>query len=108
MTADEFNVLVEQFFDRIRNTLLSKGQEYADDNNRFRNFMHVAASRRTTQADALMGLVQKQIVSLEDMAQGLLPVTRYLVDEKIGDVVNYMLLLYGIWSEQLNKEEKIN
>lgn len=99
MNAEEFDTFLEETFERIRLVLASKGNEYVanDAKSRFHNFDISAAFKSESSEQALWGFVTKQLVSLSDMVK--CDSTSYpidLWDEKLGDVINYMILLRGI------------
>lgn len=45
-------------------------------------------------------------MSVIDIAEGTLPATSATVDEKIGDSINYFILLEAIFKEQEEQEEQ--
>lgn len=95
MLSDDFNNIIDARIKIIRKTLQKKGAEYASTLDRLSNFKQAAALRQTTPLDALGGMVAKQIVSIFDMILTFTPSEpNYLLwDEKITDVINYMILL---------------
>lgn len=116
MTADQFDVILNQRLDKIRETLASKGSEYASPSDRLHNFKRAAAIRGITPAKALEGMWTKHLVSVLDMidddartrlvmcsgVQG--GVTRTRIDEKIGDAINYLILLEAVLIERIALE----
>lgn len=112
MNGQDFNTLLEERMNKIRATLASKASEYASDKDRLHNFKRAAALRRKSPAEALVGMVTKQIVSVLDMVDAIedgyqrnmlkRPCEQFppeYIDEKIGDVINYMILLEAILKE---------
>lgn len=107
MNAQEFNDLLDDTLDRIREGLRSKGEEYvpADELSRFHNFETAAAFNRSSSEEELWGFVTKHLVSLADMVKGEATAHSLAVwDEKIGDSLNYFTLLRGIVHEKHAKD----
>ena len=77
-----------------------KGKEYADDEDRFRNFRNAGKLKNETPEKALQGMHAKHIVSMNDIVdniekKGIYP-SKALLEEKIGDAINYYILLEGL------------
>lgn len=103
MTLDEFDVVVERRVALIRETLLVKGREYARDGDRLSNFKNGAALLRCSPERALLGYVAKQAVSVVDYVRDLetgVARTPEEWDEKIGDCINYLILLEAVLEER--------
>lgn len=109
MNAEEFDKFLNETLERTRNVLQSKGDEYVpgDTVSRFHNFEKTALFKDESPEEALWGFVSKQLVSLSDMVKTVTPGEGALYgapavyplpvwDEKLGDVINYMILLRGI------------
>jgi len=45
---------------------------------------------------ALWGMAKKHLVSVTDLIHGRAEVTPERIDEKIGDMINYLILLEGL------------
>jgi hypothetical protein len=107
MDNKTFENFVEDRIALIRKVLKSKGKEYSPHTDRLHNFRRAATLRKTTPEDALLGMKVKHTVSIEDIVenvkQGKLP-TIELLAEKIGDEINYWIILEIIIKEKiLNK-----
>jgi hypothetical protein len=115
MNNQEFNRLVKNQCESINKVLSAKAGEYASDTDRLHNFKSAARKLDTTPQVALNGMDMKHYVSIQDMILNGLPATllnikslpekraaciKY-IDEKIGDHINYMILLKAILMEQL-------
>lgn len=102
MTSKEFDTILTRRLSATRAVLASKAKEYAGPEDRLHNFKHAAAMLRTTPAKALAGMMSKHLVSVLDIvsadAAGRSP-TRATLDEKIGDAVNYLILLEAVLTE---------
>ena len=99
MNTDQFNEIVEQRIEAIRSVLGSKAKEYAIGD-RLYNFKRAAEILRCTPQKALAGMFMKHLVSVLDLIEGSVEPTEYLVNEKIGDAINYLILLEAILKEQ--------
>jgi len=102
MTVDEFDAVVERRLDLIRKTLVVKGREYMWGGDRLSNFVNGAKLLRCTPERALLGYLAKQAVSVVDFvhdAEAGVQRTQAEWDEKIGDCVNYLILLEAIAAE---------
>lgn len=107
MDNQEFNEILDQQLLQTKNTLTNKADEYARGKDRLSNFKKISAMMGVTNPHALLGLVMKHIVALVDFvndldAEILQPQDRW--DEKIGDIIAYMILLKALVSE-LRKEQ---
>lgn len=103
MTHKEFNELIEKRVETICHTLASKSEEYATKNDRFHNFNVAAIMNDTTPERALMGMMVKHLVSVFDLANGIGEITEEKIEEKIGDSINYLILLEGLLKDKLAK-----
>lgn len=96
MNSAEFDKLLDIRLALIKSSLKSKGTEYAPDDNKLHNFDRAAVLRKSTPEDVLMGMKVKHTVSLEDILEqienGFRPPIE-LIEEKIGDEINYWLIL---------------
>jgi hypothetical protein len=95
MTEEEFNALVDRRLDLIREVLITKGKEYRRNNDPLHNFNVASRINNTTREKALWGFALKHYVSfldmLDDIEKNKLPKREY-VEEKIGDLINYLVL----------------
>lgn len=92
---------------RTNDTLSAKGKEYAGPTDRLHNFKQAAHMSRVTQAEALGGMMVKHTVSIYDMIDrgDVTAFTREQWQEKIGDHINYLILLNAIVEEELPAPE---
>lgn len=105
MTNEEFQIIVEQQLQTIKEILIAKADEYARGD-RLSNFKRIAVFRNVPPEDALFALVSKHIVALNDFIKDLdtdivQPIERW--DEKINDIINYMILLKALIRERVGK-----
>ena len=105
MNSKDFSNVSAVRINDCMETLGLKAGEYATDEDRLRNFKLAAALERCTPERALLGMWTKHLVSVIDIIEGIdqgKPIDRKLWDEKIGDSINYHLLLNGLVIERLN------
>ena len=109
MKREEFTNRVEKRIDLIRQTLLNKHKEYAKDDNVFRNFDEAAGglSLHGSSAEVLWSYMTKHLVSIKDVVADNKPVDPAVVSEKIGDVINYLILLEAMLNQQGEKHCKL-
>lgn len=95
MNAEDFNKIIHEQISRCEATLCKKADEYATED-RLHNFKVAAGIQNCLPTTALGGMMAKHTVSVYDMIRGLEEGKSYpleLWDEKIGDSINYLLLL---------------
>ena len=105
MNHEEFNFILQRRLSLIGGVLASKAEEYATTD-RFHNFKRSANMDNETPERALKGMWKKHLVSVFDIIdkldEGITP-TEKMIDEKIGDSINYLILLEGLLKERLSK-----
>jgi len=99
----DFEKIVEERLLKIGVTLGVKEKEYASNNDSFHNFRVAARIAGSTPEKALQGMWMKHIVSVFDLIENPGSATAVLIDEKIGDCVNYLILLEGLLRERINE-----
>lgn len=104
MKQKQFEEILESRITQIRKTLVSKAKEYATDEDQLHNFKVAAAIKDESASEALWGIAVKHLVSVIDLVEGNTKVTEYLVNEKIGDMINYLILLEAIFMEDLTRK----
>lgn len=87
---------IEDRKQKIREVLCSKAKEYATDDNRFHNFDEAARLLKCEPTMALRGMLVKHWVSIMDLVRPVAIVTPELINEKIGDAINYLILWDGL------------
>lgn len=102
MNEKTFAQLVDARLSHCNKVLTEKGEEYSRDGDRLWNFKRAAEKQGCTPAEALLGMKAKHDVSVDDfvdaLARGEVP-SKEQVAEKVGDSINYMLLLEGLIEE---------
>ena len=99
MNTDQFNEIIEDRLASIKHVLGSKAREYAIGD-RLYNFKRAGKILRTTPQKALAGMFVKHLVSVLDLVEGSLEPTEYMIEEKIGDAINYLILLEAVLKEK--------
>lgn len=99
MKPSDFNKLLNERLKKTKTVLGLKGNEYSFNNDRLHNFKVAARMLNTTVDNALWGMAMKHLVSIEDLIHGRLANTDENVNEKIGDMINYLILLEAILDE---------
>lgn len=117
MNNKKFNEVLERRIELIREVLKQKGHEYAGDEDRLHNFKRAAEIDETTPEAALKGMWLKQLVSVLDIVKKIteenkkvglnfvvspdhLDMPQKLIDEKLGDAINYLILLEALIKER--------
>ena len=99
-----FDSIIEYRIIKIRETLSAKAVEYATDDDKFHNFEVAGRMAGVTPEKALQGMMLKHIVSVFDLidwtATGDERITAEMIDEKIGDTINYLILLEGMLKQR--------
>lgn len=101
MKAEKFNEILRWRLAKTEKVLASKAGEYASSEDRLHNFKEAAAMLRCTPAQALLGFMTKHMVSIYDLVLSDATPSHETWDEKIGDAVNYLVLLEALVKEPL-------
>jgi hypothetical protein len=103
MTHLEFRSIMLSRIRKIQDTLDAKGKEYASDDDRLHNFKQAAMLLDGKAPMALLGMLVKHWVSIQDIIRNVQQKDVWpapaLVDEKIGDAINYLILLEALLLE---------
>lgn len=105
MTTPNYNRIITTMISHCTDTLIHKAKEYATDD-RLHNFKQAAHLQNITPMQALGGMMAKHTVSVYDMIATGETYPLELWDEKIGDSINYLLLLRAMVEEE-NKNNPI-
>ena len=105
MTEQEFQEVLDARLIKIKETLSSKAKEYATDMDKLHNFNVGARLSGQTRERVLWGFALKHYISFLDILDGLdkgkLP-SEEIVDEKVGDLINYLVLVEASIKDRLN------
>jgi len=101
-----FDKTVQDRIGLIQSVLAGKAKEYAGDNpDRFINFTQGSSITGISEYHTLWGYLAKHIASIkmiiDDLEKGKVP-TRAYVEEKMGDFINYGVLLEGLIYDRNN------
>lgn len=103
MKAEKFDQILQTRVEKMIQVLGAKADEYATDRDRLHNFKRAGQLLNCSPERALIGMLTKHLVSILDIVDnvesGKKP-TVGLWDEKIGDVINYCVLLDGLVNER--------
>lgn len=105
MNSQDFDQIVTDRCDKIKQTLSIKAKEYVRGDDRLHNFNRGAAIAGISREKVLKGFLLKHEISLldilDDVDKGYLP-SEELINEKIGDIINYYILLEVSIRERIN------
>ena len=99
MNAEKFEEIVGKRLELVNSIFLHKAKEYALGGDRLHNFKVASRISGDTVAKALWGMAMKHLVSVTDLVDGLLEPTEEMVNEKVGDMINYLILLEAVLKE---------
>jgi hypothetical protein len=108
ITEEFFQYILNERVCQIEDVLAKKAREYVRNEDRLHNFNVASIISNKTREDVLWnGFALKHLVSVFDMVndinEGKLP-KKELVDEKIGDLINYLILLEVSIKDKINNE----
>lgn len=96
MTHQEFADFTEQVFDRVRQIAVTKGKEYADDeNNRFANFDVLAKDLEISPFKVWWCYVGKMLFAIKRWLRTGATLSES-IEERFLDVIVYTLLAWGM------------
>lgn len=107
MQRAEFEQVLDAQITTIKDMLIGKRDEYADDEDVLHNFRNAANLTGESMEQALAGMMVKHTVSIYDMIADGEMHTLSKWDEKITDHINYLILLRAIIKEQYDKMQKM-
>lgn len=106
MNETKFNIIVREQCELSLRTLTAKGEEYSHEGDRLHNFNQIARINSTTVEKAIWGLASEHLSCVLDMVDGRLAPAPWLLDKKIGALINYLLILKAHFcNENLLHEE---
>lgn len=104
MTAEKFNEIINERLITSTQLLCAKSEEYATED-KLHNFKVAARLQGCTPITALAGMMCKHTVSVYDLIRDHeegKDIPKEVWDEKIGDHINYLLLLTALIEERDN------
>lgn len=108
-SQEGFKQHMERCFERSRSVLTKKRKEYNGEVNVFHNFDDgVGLSTSNTNVGVAWGYLTKHLQSLKDIVRAVEEertdhLTSEFLDEKFGDVQNYILLIEGMVRQKITK-----
>lgn len=93
MTVEERDKTIRITIDKCMRVLKEKAEGYSTDEDVLHNFRVAAGLQGCSVTQALVGMMTKHTVSVYDMVNGGQAYASDKWDEKIGDLINYLLLL---------------
>ena len=99
MNKELYTLLITGTMKECSNTLTERAREYTHEDDMFHNFEVAAALQGITKEQALCGMMAKHIVSINDMVWSGQEYTKEKWQEKIGDGINYLLILSAMVKE---------
>lgn len=105
MNFDDFEKVKAARMRKCSEVLGLKADEYAAGGDRLSNFKQAGALQKCSAERALVGMLIKHIVSIVDMARDIdsgKMATYAQWNEKMGDSINYLILLDALIVERLN------
>ena len=109
MKAEQFEEIINNRIETCKSVLCSKSEEYATDD-RLHNFKVAGELQKCPAVKALGGMMAKHTVSvydlIDDYEQGK-AISQEMWAEKIGDSINYLLLLTALLEEDKNVDKEI-
>lgn len=100
MNNEDFTRNIQGRFAQSEETLIKKAKEYATDVDRLHNFKVAAELQGMTVREALGGMMAKHVVSVYDLIRQPELASPEVWDEKLGDNLNYLLLLSAVVEEE--------
>jgi hypothetical protein len=99
MNTKNFEAVLLHRLDETCKVLGNKALEYATQD-RLYNFNRAADIKQCSPKEALWGMALKHLISVLDLVEGRLNNTEYMVNEKVGDLINYLILLEAVMAEE--------
>ena len=99
MDTQTWNDLLEKQLDKTKRTLGVKADEYATED-RLHNFKVAAELQGITPRAALAGMMAKHTVSVYDILHADKLASNEMVQEKLGDNLNYLLLAFAVIQDE--------
>lgn len=101
MDTKTFEMIIDERLEKCKAVLVNKAKEYATED-RLHNFKVAAKLQNCNPVTALAGMMCKHTVSVYDLIRDYekgLEISPEMWDEKIGDSLNYLLLLTALLRE---------
>ena len=108
MNSQKFDEILKRRLKLIEKILSSKRKEYASGDDRLHNFKIAARIDNESPEKSLWGMAKKHLVCIIDMIREIENNsfnrdTAY-IDEKLGDMQNYLVLLEALLKERISNK----
>lgn len=111
MTKEQFDSIVATRCSSITKVLVEKAKEYASEEDRLHNFKYAGKRLNCSPERALVGMKEKHSVSVMDMIRdienGTFKRDMAYINEKIGDEINYLILLEALLKERVSNDKQL-
>ena len=104
MNSEQFEKILYARMQKMEMMLATKAREYAKEGDRLHNFNQAAKFQNITPDQAAWNFLVKHLVSLQDMIMGGGAYSQAQWDEKIGDSMNYLVLIEAIVSQRFPRD----
>ena len=105
MKKAEFENIVKKRVYLINEVLGKKNTEYATEEDCFHNFKAAGRKEGISPVAALKGMLLKHVISVDDLMklyeEKPSKLKEKVIEEKLGDYINYLILLEGLLLENL-------
>ena len=114
MNRSKFNEIVDERIKLIVTSLTRKGYEYANNDEVFHNFKNAVGISFTNSPEKVAWeMMTKHLQSIKDIIEHVsvdgangYP-NNPIIEEKIGDAINYLILIEGMLKERVTKYENL-
>ena len=109
MNNKDFDKLLNKRIESMKAVLSKKGKEYSSEFDKLHNFKRAGQIQDMIPEKALIGMWTKHLVSILDIIDNIIlddffdrktKLTKKILDEKIGDLINYLPLLEALIKER--------
>lgn len=107
MSEDRFFSYLNWRLGRIVDILGKKGKEYSTEDNKLHNFDRGAVKTGKIREEIILDFMLKHQISVDDIVENIkkgILAKEDLVEEKIGDIINYYILLEASIKDRIDKE----
>ena len=108
MTEDTFQILLKELLTYFVETLSTKNEDYASKSDKLHNFKRTARFLNCSPQKALMGFWAKHATSIVDIVDRGKHPDMDVLREKVGDAINYLILLYALYQEEEDARNSLN
>ena len=112
MNDKDFSNVVEKRIRLITHTLIAKNKEYANTDEVFHNFKQAVGISFTNSPEKVAWeMMVKHLQSIKDIIEHVSVdganghPNEPIVEEKIGDAINYLILIEGMLKERISKHK---